>query len=182
VAKAKIVNIDSFNESDVMALIGAGGVPPDATTSAQKVVAQPVPAETGEQPVAGELPVSGQPVPTEKFIPTGKSESLPPAAEGVLVAVQPALTAESEKPAPAKRKRQKMYDESFLPVLNIGSLRKPVAISPDTHKKLDSIVRVALDGCITLSNFVENILLHHIEEYREELENKFSNNLRQKFI
>jgi hypothetical protein len=191
---AKKVNIEEFDESEVMEMMGGRGVSPRTVAPAapaapvqNPAAAQNVPptlSEKSERKQSAPEALS----PTEhKLVAVEKNEPKAPPDEQVVteeapVTNQPTPVAEGEKFLPAKRKKQRPYDEMFLAIQNIGSLRKPIPVSPDIHQKLDIIVRIALDGRITLSNFVENILRHHIEEYKDELKNKYNENLKQDFL
>jgi hypothetical protein len=174
VAKTKKVNLDGFQEDEVMRMMGISGVPPSAVAldvtpppqnagSAQSVPPAP-PEEKYRQPPPEALPTADQPV------SAGKDE--PPTA------ASPTPIADNEKAVPAKRKKPRTYDEQFLVVYNIGSLRRSILISPDVHRMLDTIVRLALNGSITLSNYVENIIRHHVEEYKDELNDRINDNVK----
>jgi pyruvate/2-oxoglutarate dehydrogenase complex dihydrolipoamide acyltransferase (E2) component len=152
---AKKVSLDEFDESTILSVMGGPASPAR--------VGQPAQKQSEQAEAAPEAPEASE----------ASKEAAPPEP-----AAAPA--AESEKSTPAKRKKR-TYEEVFLPVRNIGSLRKPITLSPETHNRLDAIVRIALDGRISLSNYVDNILLHHIDEYNDELKALWNSHVNRAF-
>jgi hypothetical protein len=146
---AKQVNLQDISEEDILQLMGGNS---GSTTSRAVPPIKSQNEQTDVLPALPEKPKELTIAQIERQVPS---------------------TTENEKSAPVKRKR-KTYEETFLSIRNIGSLRKPITISPETHNKLDAIVRIALDGRIPLSNFVDNILLHHIDEYNDEFKALFN--------
>jgi hypothetical protein len=185
---AKKVTINGFDENEVMKMVGAGGVPPSATppNAASSGAAAAVQSAAAAQSVpAASVEKNGQLAPTEQSVaeqPVPMKRDEQPVPDEAPETGPPAPTAEAEKSTPAKRKKQRTYDEVFLTVYNIGSLRKPIPVSPETHERLDTIVRIALNGRISLSNFVENILCCHMEEYKDELKSRLNDNIKQNFL
>ena len=61
------------------------------------------------------------------------------------------------------------YRETFLQVLKIDD-RKPVFVSREVRDRLDEIVRKIGGRKMSVSGFIENLALHHLETYREDFE------------
>ena len=47
--------------------------------------------------------------------------------------------------------------------------RQPIYVSRSTHEKLMKIVRVIGERKATISSYVETIILHHFEQYQDEI-------------
>jgi hypothetical protein len=169
---AKKVNLNEFDDSALLEMMGVPGGSSGAPTPVQNAAQNIVPAAA---PVPVALTEKHERTAAEVEQTPKHAGSVAEAAEDVSTLAAPAPTTENKKPAPARRKTQGTYEETFLCVRNIGCLRKPIPVSPELHKKLDFLVRVALDGSISLSNLVENILSHHIEVYGDELRSMLNN-------
>lgn len=61
------------------------------------------------------------------------------------------------------------YRETFLTVPKIED-RKPVFVSRDSRDRLDEIARRLGGRGMSVSGLIENLVLHHLEIYREDLE------------
>jgi hypothetical protein len=61
------------------------------------------------------------------------------------------------------------YRETFLQVPKLED-RKPVFVSCEVRDKLDEIVRKLGERKMSVSGFIENLALHHLEIYQEDLE------------
>jgi len=54
--------------------------------------------------------------------------------------------------------------------------RKPLYITASTHRKLMRIVHLLDDSKATMSSYVENILLNHLEIFRDEIDTFYQKN------
>lgn len=70
-----------------------------------------------------------------------------------------------------KRKEEALeqYRQTFLQVPKIDD-RKPVFVSCDTQNRLDEIVRRLGGRKMSVSGLIENMALHHLELYGEDIE------------
>jgi hypothetical protein len=79
----------------------------------------------------------------------------------------PALPA----PAPTRRKRREQvgdYTETYFRRIDFAD-RQPLYITRATHERLMLIVNIIGGRKATISSYVENILLQHLDSHREEL-------------
>lgn len=82
---------------------------------------------------------------------------------------QQAETVQVEKPTPRKRKGGSGdYRETYFQKVELHD-RQPLYVSRTTHEKLIRIVTVIGGRKVTVSSYVENILLRHFEQYQDEI-------------
>ena len=80
-----------------------------------------------------------------------------------------AETEPAEKPTPRKRRNSPGdYRETYFRKVELTD-RQPLYVSRTTHEKLMRIVTVIGGRKVTVSSYVENILLHHFEQYQDEI-------------
>lgn len=80
-----------------------------------------------------------------------------------------AETVQVEKPIPRKRKGGSGdYRETYFQKVELTD-RQPLYVSRTTHEKLMRIVTVIGGRKVTVSSYVENILLRHFEQYQDEI-------------
>ena len=78
-------------------------------------------------------------------------------------------TVQVEKPTPRKRKGGSGdYRETYFQKVELAD-RQPLYVSRTTHEKLMRIVTVIGGRKVTVSSYVENILLRHFEQYQDEI-------------
>ena len=76
---------------------------------------------------------------------------------------------QTEKPTPRKRKNSPGgYRETYFQKVELTD-RQPLYVSRATHEKLMRIVTVISGRKVTVSSYVENILLRHFEQYQDEI-------------
>ena len=81
-----------------------------------------------------------------------------------------------EKPTPRKRKGGSGdYRETYFQKVELAD-RQPLYVSRTTHEKLMRIVTVIGGRKVTVSSYVENILLHHFEQYQDEINTLYESN------
>ena len=85
-------------------------------------------------------------------------------------------SAEPTVPTASKRISRKQrkesleeYRETFLQVPKLND-RKPVFVSREVRDRLDEIVRKLGGRKMSVSGFIENLALHHLETYHEDFE------------
>ena len=82
-------------------------------------------------------------------------------------------TVQVEKPTPRKRKGSSGdYRETYFQKVELAD-RQPLYVSRSTHEKLMRIVTVIGGRKVTVSSYVENILLRHFEQYQDEINNLY---------
>ena len=77
----------------------------------------------------------------------------------------------SPVPAPARRKRKEQsegYRETYFRRVDFSD-RQPLYITRSTHEKLMMIVGMIGGRKATIGSYVENVLLQHLENHREEI-------------
>ena len=78
-------------------------------------------------------------------------------------------TVRVEKTTPRKRKGGTGdYRETYFQKVELAD-RQPLYVSRTTHEKLMRIVTVIGGRKVTVSSYVENILLRHFEQYQDEI-------------
>ena len=84
-------------------------------------------------------------------------------------AKQQTETVRMEKPTPRRRKGcTGDYRETYFQKVELAD-RQPLYVSRATHEKLMRIVTVIGGRKVTVSSYVENILLRHFEQYQDEI-------------
>lgn len=94
-------------------------------------------------------------------------------ADDLAVSDAVAVSEEASTPAPAVRSRRRTvvlsrYEQLFLRE-NIVRQRSPIYVSADTKVKLTEVVRRLGLSRISVTSFAENILSHHLELFRGEI-------------
>ena len=81
-----------------------------------------------------------------------------------------------EKPTPRRRKGGTGdYRETYFQKVELAD-RQPLYVSRTTHEKLMRIVTVISGRKVTVSSYVENILLRHFEQYQDEINALYESN------
>lgn len=80
--------------------------------------------------------------------------------------VSPPLTKPTEK---RKRKSQGDYQSVFFTRVDFTH-RKPLYITATTHRRLMRIVHLMDESKATISSYVENIILNHLETFKEDID------------
>ncbi|MDE6462787.1 MAG: DUF3408 domain-containing protein [Muribaculaceae bacterium] len=82
-------------------------------------------------------------------------------------------TVQVEKTTNRKRKGGSGdYRETYFQKVELTD-RQPLYVSRSTHEKLMRIVTVIGGRKVTVSSYVENILLRHFEQYQDEINNLY---------
>ncbi len=81
----------------------------------------------------------------------------------------------SKAPAKRKRKSQDDYQEAFFVRVDFTH-RKPLYITAATHRRLMRIVHLMDEYKATISSYVENIIQHHLETFKEDIETIYRTN------
>ncbi len=103
-----------------------------------------------------------QGVPLEKSAPSEQPE---------IKSVEP-VTKPTEK---RKRKIQGDYQTLFFNRIDFTH-RKPLYITATTHRRLMRIVHLMDESKATISSYVENIILNHLETFKEDIETIYQTN------
>ncbi|WP_280747999.1 DUF3408 domain-containing protein [Parabacteroides sp. PF5-9] len=82
----------------------------------------------------------------------------------------PAKTAEKRK-----RKPQADYQSLFFNRIDFTH-RKPLYITATTHRRLMRIVHLMDESKATISSYVENIILNHLDTFKEEIDTIYQTN------
>ena len=133
----------------------SGGMPKIDEDFMKELISQGVPAKRENLPDDAPLP-GGEKVITQE----GQQE------EVVRV----------EKPTPRRRKGGTGdYRETYFQKVELAD-RQPLYGSRTTHEKLMRIVTVIGGRKVTVSSYVENILLRHFEQYQDEINALYESN------
>ncbi len=81
----------------------------------------------------------------------------------------------SKIPGKKKRKTQGDYQDVFFVRVDFTH-RKPLYITAATHRRLMRIVHLMDESKATISSYVENIILNHLETFREDIDTIYHTN------
>ena len=81
----------------------------------------------------------------------------------------------SKTPGKKKRKTQGDYQDVFFVRVDFTH-RKPLYITAATHRRLMRIVHLMDESKATISSYVENIILNHLETFREDIDTIYRTN------
>ena len=81
----------------------------------------------------------------------------------------------SKTPGKKKRKTQDDYQDVFFVRVDFTH-RKPLYITAATHRRLMRIVHLMDESKATISSYVENIILNHLETFREDIDTIYQTN------
>ena len=98
---------------------------------------------------------------------TGKTDSANRTEENVQQEVKGAVT-EQRPPQPANPRPISSYERLFL-CEHVVQQRSAIYISSKTKEKLSDVVRRLGWSRISVTSFAENILAHHLELFRDEI-------------
>ena len=73
-----------------------------------------------------------------------------------------------------KRTEQTNYRETFFEKVNLSD-RQQISISRETHLTLFSVVNMIGGHKATISSYVENIILQHLESHKDEINHLYEN-------
>lgn len=74
-----------------------------------------------------------------------------------------------------KRKAQGDYQSEFFNRVDFTH-RKPLYITATTHRRLMRIVHLMDESKATISSYVENIILNHMETFKEDIDTIYKTN------
>ena len=117
--------------------------------------------------------------PMEKTAPEEvKSETVGQVVEPAEEIAEPATKAvESPVKSPERRKRKPQADYQSLFFNRIDfTHRKPLYITATTHRRLMRIVHLMDESKATISSYVENIILNHLDTFKEEIDTIYQTN------
>lgn len=100
--------------------------------------------------------------------------------DGLPIVESPEKSADAASPksietGKRKRKAQGDYNERFFNRVDF-TYRKPLYITASTHRRLMRIVHLMDSSKATISSYVENILFHHLEMFKDDINNIYQNN------
>lgn len=81
----------------------------------------------------------------------------------------------SKIPGKKKRKTLDDYQDVFFVRVDFTH-RKPLYITAATHRRLMRIVHLMDESKATISSYVENIILNHLETFREDIDTIYRTN------
>jgi hypothetical protein len=138
----------------------------------------------GKQNELDDLKALGFPISTPRhYVPSRErgmgiipqaEQQVPEEAEATAQDLQtPQEAAPLAKPTRKQRKEAHGdYKETYFKRIDFSN-RQPLYITRATHEKLMLIVNVVGGRKATISSYVENILLHHLEHFKEEINRLF---------
>lgn len=123
-----------------------------------EATAPDITAEVRQEIEVAELPIK---------IPVQATESATPIS----------APAESLTKAPEKRKRKQQADYQSLFFTRVDfTHRKPLYITATTHRRLMRIVHLMDESKATIGSYVENIILHHLDMFKEDIDTIYQTN------
>ena len=81
----------------------------------------------------------------------------------------------AKPPERRKRKPQADYQSLFFNRIDFTH-RKPLYITATTHRRLMRIVHLMDESKATISSYVENIMLNHLDTFKEEIDTIYQTN------
>ena len=95
---------------------------------------------------------------------------------------KPAVKTHKTKNTPKRKQiEQTDYMETYFEKINLSD-RQQVSISRQTHLTLFSIVSMIGGHGTTISSYIENIILQHLESYKEELKDMYETQCRKPIL
>ena len=78
---------------------------------------------------------------------------------------------------PGKKKRKTQDDYQYVFFVRVDfTHRKPLYITAATHRRLMRIVHLMDESKATISSYVENIILNHLETFKEDIDTIYQTN------
>lgn len=116
--------------------------------------------------------IISQGLPVKQEIPPKIVSKEPDKPEIIQEAMEEPVRQPEEKTIREATRRQKStpadYREIYFQKIELPD-RQPIYVSRSTHEKLMKIVRVIGERKATISSYVETIILHHFEQYQDEI-------------
>jgi len=95
---------------------------------------------------------------------------------------KPAVKTHKTKNTPKRKQiEQTDYMETYFEKINLSD-RQQVSISRQTHLTLFSIVSMIGGHGTTISSYIENIILQHLESYKEEIKDMYETQCRKPIL
>lgn len=116
--------------------------------------------------------IISQGLPVKQEIPPKIVSKEPDKPEIIQEAMEEPVRQPEEKTIREATRRKKStpadYREIYFQKIELPD-RQPIYVSRSTHDKLMKIVRVIGERKATISSYVETIILHHFEQYQDEI-------------
>lgn len=116
--------------------------------------------------------IISQGLPVKQEIPPKIVSKEPDTPEIIQEAMEEPVRQPEEKTIREATRRKKStpadYREIYFQKIELPD-RQPIYVSRSTHDKLMKIVRVIGERKATISSYVETIILHHFEQYQDEI-------------
>lgn len=117
--------------------------------------------------------------PAEKIVPEEvESETIGQVVEPAEEVAEPVgkITEPAVKPIERRRRKpQADYQSVFFNRIDFTH-RKPLYITATTHRRLMRIVHLMDESKATISSYVENIILNHLDTFKEEIDTIYQTN------
>jgi hypothetical protein len=95
---------------------------------------------------------------------------------------KPAVKTHKTKNTPKRKQIQQTdYMETYFEKINLSD-RQQVSISRQTHLTLFSLVSMIGGHGATISSYIENIILQHLESYKEEIKDMYETQCRKPIL
>jgi len=107
-----------------------------------------------------------------------KSEKVGQSFEPAEEIMEPAIKVVEPPVKPTERRKRKPqadYQSSFFNRIDFTH-RKPLYITATTHRRLMRIVHLMDESKATISSYVENIILNHLDTFKEEIDTIYQTN------
>lgn len=116
--------------------------------------------------------IISQGLPVKQEIPTKIVSKEPDTPEVIQETMEEPVRQPEEKPIKEATRQKKStpadYREIYFQKIELPD-RQPIYVSRSTHEKLMKIVRVIGERKATVSSYVETIILHHFDQYQDEI-------------
>ena len=126
------------------------------------------------------LPVKKQETPSAKVETPDNPDNKPETVDKEKIKAEPKEEKPVKEPARRKKNAPGDYRETYFMRVDLTD-RQPLYVSRATHEKLMKIVTVIGGRKATVSSYVENILLHHFDQYQDEINELYESKFEKPF-
>ena len=126
------------------------------------------------------LPVKKQETPTVTVKQEIETPDKPETVDKEEIKAEPKEEKAVKEPARRKKNTPGNYRETYFMRVDLTD-RQPLYVSRTTHEKLMKIVTVIGGRKATVSNYVENILLRHFDQFQDEINELYESKFEKPF-
>lgn len=126
------------------------------------------------------MPVKKQETPSVTVETPDKPDDKPETVNKEEIRAEPKEEKTVKEPARKKKNAPGDYRETYFGRVDLTD-RQPLYVSRTTHEKLMKIVTVIGGRKVTVSSYVENILLRHFDQFQDEINELYESKFEKPF-